>query len=200
MSESSEGRTSPTLLGRLRCDPTDQAAWKEFVARYAPVVFRWCRRWGLQEADAEDVTQNVLLGLGRQMRSFAYDPAGRFRSWLCAVARAAWGTFLESRRQAAGSGDSAVRDRLDEVPAGDDLVRQIDAEAERELLDLALARVRLRVEAPTWEAFRLTALEGVSGVAAGERLGLSVASVYQARSRIQKLLREEVARLEEGKP
>src|SRR5262249_40145992 len=146
-------------------DPTDQAAWKEFVARYAPVVFRWCRRWGLQEADAEDVTQNVLLALGRQMRSFAYDPAGRFRSWLCAVARGAWGTFLESRRrQAAGSGDSAVRDQLDAVPAGDDLVQQIDAEAERELLDLALARVRLRVEALTWEAFRLTALEGVSGV------------------------------------
>ena len=56
-------KTSLTLLDRLRRDPKDQAAWSEFVARYGPRILQWCRGWGLQESDAQDVTQDVLLKL-----------------------------------------------------------------------------------------------------------------------------------------
>jgi len=87
-------RTSPTLLGRLRNSPDDQAAWAEFVDRYGVVVYRWCRKWGLQDMDAEDVTQNVMLDLGRQMRQFEYRADGRFRGWLRTVAHRAWCDFL----------------------------------------------------------------------------------------------------------
>ena len=59
--------TSVTLLGRLREDPKDQAAWNDFVARYQPKILQWCRGWGLQESDANDVTQAVLLKLSRLM-------------------------------------------------------------------------------------------------------------------------------------
>jgi RNA polymerase sigma-70 factor (ECF subfamily) len=91
--------TSTTLLGRLRQQPADQAAWAEFVRRYGPQVYRWCRHWRLQEADAEDVTQAVLARLSARMRTFAYDPAKSFRAYLMTLARYAWCDFREASRQ-----------------------------------------------------------------------------------------------------
>ena len=73
MESNSDEATSPTLLARLR-SPSDQAAWDQFVERYSPRIYGWCRRWNLQEADAQDVTQDVLLRLADKMRTFAYDP------------------------------------------------------------------------------------------------------------------------------
>ena len=75
MAGDSESRTSSTLLGRLRRDPTDQDAWGEFVNRYGPQIYGWCRKRGLQDADAQDVAQTVLVKLAVKMRDFAYDPA-----------------------------------------------------------------------------------------------------------------------------
>ena len=93
-----DSSTRLSLLGRLRLTPTDQEAWGEFVERYGRQVYAWCRQWGLQEADAEDVTQNVLADLARQMRTFEYHPSGRFRSWLRTIAHRAWCDLLDSRR------------------------------------------------------------------------------------------------------
>jgi RNA polymerase sigma-70 factor (ECF subfamily) len=72
MSSESGLRTSPSLLGRLRAAPADEAAWAEFVERYGRVIYDWCRRQRLQEADAEDVTQGVLTKLAVRMRTFRY--------------------------------------------------------------------------------------------------------------------------------
>ena len=82
MSDTEEPSTSTTLLRRVAVEPTDAAAWDAFVERYGRMVYQWCRRWSLQEADAEDVTQGVMLQLAQQMRGFRYDPNGRFRGWL----------------------------------------------------------------------------------------------------------------------
>jgi RNA polymerase sigma-70 factor (ECF subfamily) len=196
MADPADSRTtSPTLLIRLRETPTDQAAWNEFVERYGRMIYRWCRQWNLQEADAEDVTQNVLADLARQMRSFEYRASGSFRGWLRTIAYRAWCDLLESRKTL-GSGDSAVLAILHSVEARDDLLQHLADECDRELLEEAARRVRLRVEPPTWEAFRLTAQEGLSGAAAAERLGLQVATVFKAKSRVQKMLQEELQKLE----
>src|SRR4051812_49928620 len=66
--------TSATLLGRLRARRSDPAAWAEFVARYEPLITAWGRRWGLQEADAHDVTQTVLLRLAERIGGVEDDP------------------------------------------------------------------------------------------------------------------------------
>src|SRR5262249_55834323 len=187
--------TSPPLLGGLRQEPADQEAWAEFVRRYGPQVYRWCRRWGLQEADAEDVTQAVLVQLSARMRTFTYDPARSFRAYLRTVVRYAWCDFLETSKQpGAGVGGSDVLGLLETVEAGDDLVRARDEQFDQEVLAEAQARVRQRVEPHTWEAFRLTALDGLSGAEAAARLGLKVATVYKAKSKVQQMLHEEVAR------
>src|SRR5262245_2042157 len=196
-SDPSGASTSETLLNRVR-SPLDQAAWNEFVERYGRRIYGWCRQWGLQEADAEDVTQDVLLRLARKMRGFAYDPSRSFRGWLRTLTHHAWSDFLEDRkRPGAGSGDGEVTRALEQVEARDDLARWLDEEFTRALFEEASARVRLRVQPHTWEAFRLTAIEGKSGAEAAVLLGMQVATVFVARSKVQKMLQDEVRRLDE---
>src|SRR5262245_46513302 len=91
--------TSWTLLRALRERPGDEGTWKVFAQRYGPAVFQWCRQWGLQESDADDVTQNVLLKLVEHLKVFEYDPAGSFRGWLRTVAYHAWAKFYAARQK-----------------------------------------------------------------------------------------------------
>ncbi len=198
MDEGSRSRTSPTLLGRLRQDPTDQAAWHQFVDYYGPRIYGWCRKWNLQDADAQDVAQDVLVKLAQKMRTFEYDPKGSFRGWLKTIALHAWSDFLagRGRRPGVGSGDTAQLGLLETVEARDDLLRHLDETFDRELFDEASRRVQLRVREHTWQAFRLTALEGLSGAEAAQRLNMKVATVFVAKHEVQQMLAEEIRRLE----
>jgi RNA polymerase sigma-70 factor (ECF subfamily) len=194
-------RTSVTLLARLSGADSAAPAWGEFLRRYGPQVLSWCRHWRLQEADAEDVAQDVLLRVSRQMKTFRYDPGRSFRGWLKTVTRAAWNDWLDARRRTAqGSGDTSARAALESVTARDDLVARLETEFDRELLDTASAAVRGRVDPKTWDAFRLTAVEGLPGAAAAEQLGMKVTAVYVAKGRVQKMLQEEVKTLDPGGP
>jgi RNA polymerase sigma-70 factor (ECF subfamily) len=197
MDGGAQSGTRITLLGRLRRDPGDQQAWVEFVAQYGPRIYSWCSRWGLQEADAQDVTQNVLLRLAQKMRDFSYDPSRSFRAWLKTLAQRTWSDFLESRKRAGGtgSGDSEVLHLLSTVEARQDLLARLDEEFDRELLSHAMDRVRLRIAPQTWEAFRLTAIEGLSGAEAAERIPMQVAQVFVAKRRVQKMLQAELGQL-----
>jgi RNA polymerase sigma factor (sigma-70 family) len=197
MAGDAESQTSPTLLAKLRQDPTDQAAWGRFVDHYGPRIHGWCRKWNLQDADAHDVTQAVLVKLAEKMRTFAYDPSRSFRAWLKTLAHHAWSDFLEARqRPGRGSGDDQVWDLLESVGAREDLAQRLEEAFDHEVLDQAIACIRLRVAPRTWDAFRLTALEGLSGAAAAEQLNMKVATVFVAKSEVQKMLAEEVRRLE----
>jgi RNA polymerase sigma-70 factor (ECF subfamily) len=201
MADDSVLGTRASLLRRLRAGPANDAAWLELVQRYGPYVLAWCRRWGLQEADAEDVMQTVLLKLTAQLRTFEYDPTRRFRGLLRTIAQRVWSDLRHAQQRAVpGSGDTAVGAALDAEPARDDLAARLEEGYDRELLDLASERVRARVEPRSWSAFRMTALEGRSGAEAAAELGLRVGAVFQAKSRVQQLLREEVERLESEAP
>jgi RNA polymerase sigma-70 factor (ECF subfamily) len=189
--------TSPSLLQRVGQGVGDQAAWDEFVARYGPKIEAWCRHWKLQESDAQDVTQEVLLQLVQKLRSFHYDPSRSFRAWLKTLVHHAWQDFLARRGRAGlGSGDSGVWQALQTVEARDDLERQLDEVFDREVLEEAMARVRRRVAPHTWEAFRLLTFEGLSGAEVAPRVGMQVTMAYVAKGKVQKLLREEIDRLE----
>ena len=192
-----ETQTSATLLARLRQTPADQAAWVQFTVRYGRKIYGWCRRWNLQKADAEDVTQTVLLKLAEKLQAFDYDPAKCFRSWLKTVTRHAWSDYWSGHKELAAGGSQAV-ELLRTVEAREDLVRRLDEEFDRELLDEAMARVRMRVVPRTWEAFERTALRGQSGAEAAQALGMKVATVFVARSKVQKMIQEEMQKLEDA--
>jgi RNA polymerase sigma-70 factor (ECF subfamily) len=187
--------TRVTLLTLLRQDPYDQAGWDEFVERYGRHIYRWCRQWKLQDADAEDVTQNILVKLTQKLRAFAYDPSGSFRGWLKTVAHHAWRDFEAGRARAAAGGPQ-VQDLMLTLEAREDLAQKLEEAFDLELLEAAEARVRLRVAPHTWEAFRLVALEGVPVAEAAARVRLQVAMVYVAKSKVQRMLQEEIVKLQ----
>jgi RNA polymerase sigma-70 factor (ECF subfamily) len=197
MSAASESRTSPTLLGLLRRDPTDQAAWARFVDRYGPAIYRWCRQYRLQEADAEDVTQAVLLRLAKKMYDFAYDPTKSFRRWLRTLTQHALSDFWQAQQKTGrGSGDNGAQEWLDTVEARQDLAARLEDEYDQELLEAAIARVRLRVAPHRWELFRLMAMDGLSGAEAAAKVGMPVATAYSVRHKVQAILTEELRRLD----
>ena len=195
-----DSHTSATLLGRLRQFPPDQVAWAQFADRYGRRIYGWCRQWDLQEADAEDLTQGVLLKLAEKMRAFEYDPGRSFRAWLKTVTRHAWLDTASARKAAVAAGGSLALDLLQAVEAREDLVERLGEEFDRELLDEAMARVRARVVPRTWEAFERTALQGESGADAGRALGMKVATVFVAKSKVQKMIQEELRQLEGAEP
>lgn len=200
MSKLDGSTTDVIMLSRLGRTPSDQAAWEAFVERYGPKIHAWCRAWRLQEADAQDVTQAVLAKLVVRLRGFAYDPAQSFRGWLRTVVKHVCADCLADRRRSLGAAARSRDDDLDLIrtaAARDDLGRRLEAEFDLELLEEAERRVRRRVAAHTWEAYRLTAMEGLSGAEAAARLGMKVAAVFVSRSNVTQQLRRAVRALED---
>jgi RNA polymerase sigma-70 factor (ECF subfamily) len=190
--------TRRTLLERLaQSGAQNQAAWSEFVDRYGRKIYGWCLRWKLQDADAEDVTQIVLLKLARRMKDFTYDPGRSFRAWLKTVTHHAWQDFVASRRTAPlATCMDAVQERLESVTARDDLARELESLFDLELLETAMQRVRLRAAPHTWMAFSMTVVEGISAAEVARRLAMKIARVYAARNVIQQRLQAECRLLE----
>ena len=188
---SSSPHTRPSLLLRLR-DAADREAWRQFVELYAPLVFRFARRRGLQDADAADLAQDVLHAVARSCERLEYDPRkGSFRGWLFTVVRTRLSNFRDRRRTHPdrGSGDTDVQHVLDDVASPEEAAWW-DAEHERRLFAWAAEQVRPHVEPATWQAFWQTAVEGRPAKDVAAELGLNVASVYVAKGRVLARLKE----------
>jgi RNA polymerase sigma-70 factor (ECF subfamily) len=188
--------TRASLLVRIR-DGRDGLAWSEFVEVYGPLVYAYGRRQGLQDADAADLTQDVLLAVAGAVGDFAYDPArGLFRSLLLTVARTKSNTLHRRlARQVRGSGDSGAAQRLDELPDGGRAEAEWDQECQQRLFDWAVEKVRGEFTEKTWQAFWRTAVEQARPADVATALGLSVGAVYMARSRVTGRMREQVERV-----
>jgi RNA polymerase sigma-70 factor (ECF subfamily) len=194
----SDSITRSTLLVQLQKTPADQAAWSEFVERYGHRILGWCRRWGLQLADAEDIAQTVLLKILRAIQTFRYDPTLRFRAWLKTVTHHAWQDLIRTRREVTAGDPQGADDPLGSLAARNELAAQMESAYEQELLEQALERIHPRVLPQTWDAFRLTTFDGLSGAEVAARLLMPVTSVYKAKSNVQKLLEAEIRYLEGG--
>jgi RNA polymerase sigma factor (sigma-70 family) len=196
MPTSDDSVTSATLIGRVASVPTDQQAWSQFVDRYGRKILGWCRAWGLQEADAHDLSQTVFAKLHSRLRRFRYDPDRRFRGFLRKVVEDTLKDSRAARSPVVAGGSSHFCALLDSLEARNDLADRIEEEFDLELLDMARHAVRERVQPWTWEAYRLMAEEGMSGSEAADRLGMLVANVFVAKGRVLRLLQEEIRSLE----
>lgn len=178
--------TRPSLIARL-ADPRDRTAWQQFVELYGGLVYGFARNHGLQDADAADLTQEVLLTLAGAAGRWQYDPArGPFRHWLYGVTRHKLARFLERRgRQPVGSGDTNAIQRLDEEPGHEpDLEAAWEQEYQRQVFRVAAEEVKEGFAPTTWQAFWRTAVEGKSAAEVATELGLSIGAVYVAKSRV----------------
>jgi RNA polymerase sigma-70 factor (ECF subfamily) len=183
--------TSLTLMTRLQKSPSDPRAWDEFVERYSPMIRAWCLKWHLQDSDADDVTQDVLVKFLAAINRFRYDPNRSFRAWLKTVTRHALSDFVSARRKEPGRATASIDQLAESADARTDLERQIEDAFDAELLEVAMHRVKNRVKPATWQAFHLTVVEGLSGADAARKLQIPVAHVFLAKNRVQKMLQEE---------
>ena len=186
--------TRPSLLARIK-DTGDRQAWAEFVDIYAPLIYGFAQKQGLQEADAADLTQEVLGAVARSAARLDYDPArGTFRGWLFTVVRNELCNFAAARkRQQAGSGDTDMKRRLEQQPApsADDAAAW-ESDYERRLFALACEQVRRDFQESTWQAFWLTAIRGRSGKEVAGILGMTTAAVYLAKRRVIARIRQQI--------
>jgi len=152
----------------------------------------------LQDANAADVTQEVLRAVARASKRLDYDPGrGSFRAWLLTVVRSKLCDFRTSaQRKLQGSGTAETQALLDALPAREQEEALWELENERRLFAWAADKVHCEFEEPSWQAFWRTAVEGQSGQEVADTLGISVGAVYIAKSRILSKIKQRIQQLQ----
>jgi RNA polymerase sigma-70 factor (ECF subfamily) len=179
--------TSASLIERLR-QPAAHGDWVRFVQLYTPLLYRWAGRLNLSAADAADLVQDVLTLLVQKLPNFVYDPQQRFRGWL-------WTLTLNQCRSARRRRVlplAADPERLAEVAAPEDSQGVDETEYRSYLVGRALRLMRGEFEEQTWRAFWENVAEDRPAQEVATRLGMSLAAVYAAKSRVLRRLRTEL--------
>lgn len=172
-------------------------AWTEFLAVYEQAIFRYCQSKGLQEADARDVTQDVLAVVHKRIPSWDFEASGSFRAWLFRVARNVSIDAIKKRaRHAKASGDSGMLELLNQVPGDDQKQGDFDTQYQRSLFEWASKHVKSEVKDITWQSFSRTAVDGQKAEDVASDLGVSVGSVYTAKCRVVARIRQKISELE----
>lgn len=179
--------TPASLLERLR-EPTAQEAWARFVDLYAPLLYYWAKRLGLQEADAGDLVQDVFTILSQKLPEFQYDPQGSFRNWLRTVLLNRWRETR--RRHSARVATSSAG--LDNAPALDGADDNSESEFRQLVMHRALQLMQSDFQPGTWKACWEHAVAGRPAEEVGRELGMSANAVYLATSRVLRRLRQEL--------
>jgi RNA polymerase sigma-70 factor (ECF subfamily) len=186
--------TSVSLLERLAGAPTDDD-WRRLLDLYQPLLRAWMARAGVPPSEADDLVQEVLLVVFREVGGFERRGKGAFRAWLRTIlANRVRDFFRAQKYRPTATGDSDFLRRLDELESPDSALSHLwDREHDEYVAASLLRRVRGDFAPATWEAFRRHALDGEAAARVAEELNLSLNSVLLAKSRVLKRLRQELA-------
>lgn len=195
-----ESGTSLSLLQRIR--EGDHSGWERVVQLYAPLARHWCRRWGVDGADADDILQEVFRSAAESIRSFRREGEGdTFRGWLRAITRHRVLAFCRERnRGQVAAGGSEAMQWMRDIPdrdIDDDGDDSEEAEHFSALVHRALLQLRDEFEPRSWQAFWRTTADGQSSATVAAELGMTANAVRMAKSRVLRRLREELGDLVE---
>ena len=184
--------TRQSLL--IRAQTGEANAWETLAGLYRPLIIGWLNRQGVPAGALDDLAQEVLLSVVKHLPAFQHSGnRGAFRRWLrtivCSRSTDYWRAANASAQAQGGSGATAALQQIADPDS--DLNRQWDEEHDRYVLNCLLDLVEEEFEPATMRAFRRLALEGASGAAAAQELGMSVAAVYVAKSRVLQRIRQE---------
>jgi RNA polymerase sigma-70 factor (ECF subfamily) len=191
--------TRRSLISRLR-DWNDQTSWQEFFDTYWKLIYSVAIKAGLSDQEAEDVVQETVLSVAKKMDGFKYDPAVcSFKGWLLHVTRLRIKDQLRKRLPMAGSlrrtRTTATVERIAD-PTGDVLESVWDEEWEKNLVDVALSRVKPRVRPEHYQMFYMSVVQRIGARKVASMLGVSTGQVYLVKHRIGGLLKKEIKQLE----
>jgi RNA polymerase sigma-70 factor, ECF subfamily len=190
--------TSLSLLERLQQGGSGHPDWQRLHDLYRPLVRAWLTRVPGLGDEADDLTQDVLLILFRELPRFERRRDGSFRAWLRQITINRIRRCLDARRRrprVAGTADEAEAFLTQLADPNGDLSRQWNDEHDRHVFGKLIALVRADFQPETWEAFTRYALDGRPAAEVADELGISEEVVFQAKFRILKRLREEAAGL-----
>jgi RNA polymerase sigma-70 factor (ECF subfamily) len=185
--------TSHSLIDQL-CGEADAAAWERLVGLYSPLLRGWIDRYDVQPADADDLIQDVLVVVMRELPGFRHNgQPGAFRTWLKRIVinrlRNFWRARQRGGRETSAGGDG-VLSRLDELEDDrSELSRIWQQEHDRHLAAKLLELIEPRFTPSTRQAFRRLVLDGADADTVAAELGLSLNAVFTAKSRVLRELR-----------
>lgn len=184
--------TSSSLIERAR--RREEGAWERMTALYGPMVYTWCRRLGLRAEDAADTVQEVFLVVVDAIVGFRGGRTGAFRAWLRTVTQnKIRDGFRQTAGQPAAAGGSSAFQRLLHLPETVAPAEEsLTDDSEEDVWPYAIEQVRAEFPAHVWEAFWRVTVDGTPTRTVAEELGMSVAAVYQAKSRVLRRLREDL--------
>lgn len=190
--------TRHSLLIRLH-DPQDERAWREFLEIYEPLVHRLARRRGFQNADADDLCQEVFRSVAGAIERWRTNPdRGSFRAWLFLIARNTMiNAFKKKQRQPIATGDHHIGQLLEaQLSPPEEAVALIESEYLWGVFHWAADQVRSEFRETTWRAFWRTSVDGAKPQQVAAELGLSAGAVYIARSRVMARLKQKIEQVE----
>ncbi|XZE22031.1 RNA polymerase sigma factor [Pirellulaceae bacterium SH449] len=190
--------TSETLIARVK-NLGDVDSWSEFVGIYQPTILRMAKRRGLQDADALDVAQQILISVSHSISSWSPDlDAPPFRAWLVTIARNAITNALSRKPIDSAWGGSSVISQLNSLPEPSSIEEtraELSRETRNQTVLWAANQIRNEYSPSVWQAFWLTAIEGQPIAEVAKVLNCSTGSIYVARYRVVARLKEKVHEL-----
>lgn len=184
--------TSESLLFRLQSrDETspDQSAWEQFVSLYTPLIYYWARKTGMTQADASDLSQEVLTIVFQKLPEFRYDKTKSFRGWLRTVTL---NKYRESRRKKSSQMSPATGSMLEQLAPIELAQSTWDIDYARLLVAQAMEPMKSDFQEGVWQALRKVISDGLSVEQAAKQTGVNQWTIYSAKSRLMKRLRNEL--------
>ncbi len=190
--------TSQSLIARVK-DPSDDAAWTEFLRIYQPVVYRMAKRRGMQDADVQDVVQQVFMSIAKAIEGWTpADGRPPFRAWLTTVACNAITKAMTRRPQDVATGSTSVAEVLLAQADPAATTDEIRAEARLEMVRWAIEQVRPALTEATWDIFTRTMIDGEAIADVAASTGRTVGAIYVTRFRVLTRLRIMISELSEN--
>ena len=201
--------TRESLLSRIK-DWEDRKSWQDFFDTYWRLIYRTARKAGLSDAEAQDIVQETVISVAKNVEGFKYDPAVcSFKRWMLQLTR--WRIINQLKKRGAeaarlvtaGPSTATTLDEtamIDQIPDPNacNLEPIWDAEWENNLLRAALERVKRRVDPAQFQIFDLYCTEGWPALKVAQTLRVHVGQVYLIKHRISRMLRKELELLERG--
>lgn len=190
--------TRESLILRLP-SAQDAMAWREFIGIYEPLIIRFALRRGLQEADAREIAQNVLISVAKSVDRWQPDrERGRFRAWLFRIARNHLINWISKQANQTSAARSLESLDPNQCVSQDQHAAAIELEYRREMFRVAAAQAKESFNSKTWDAFWRTSVLAEPMQSVADDLGLSLGALYIARSRVTSKIRDIVMKLEES--